>query len=159
SDIETISVLKDAPATALYGSRAANGVILVNTRQGRSGTSGLDLKMSYGITTRAVADYETVSPAQYYELQWEGLKNLFLGQASSVSDAARSASDKLVDMLGGYNAFNVPDNQLIGSDGGLNPNARMLWQDNWKDELINSGNRKEITLNAHGGSEKSKYFL
>jgi TonB-linked SusC/RagA family outer membrane protein len=159
SDIESVTVLKDAPATALYGSRAANGVIIVTTKQGNAGSSGLDVKMNYGLVDRAISGYETVSPSQYYEMQWEGLKYKYTNQINPPADPAKRASEQLVPTLGGYNAFNVPDNELIGSDGKINPNARLLWQDNWKNEAINTGKRQEITLNAHGGSSKSKYFL
>jgi TonB-linked SusC/RagA family outer membrane protein len=159
SDIESITVLKDAPATALYGSRAANGVVIVTTKQGRAGTSGLDVKMSYGLVDRALSGYETVSPSQYYEMQWEGLKYTLTNGKNPPADPAKKASEQLVSSLGGYNAFNVPDNELIGSDGKINPNARLLWNDNWQKEALNTGKRREITLNAHGGSAKSKYFL
>lgn len=159
SDIESVTVLKDAPATALYGSRAANGVVIVSTKQGKAGSSGLDVKVSYGLFDRAVPAYETVSPSQYYELQWEGLRNLYISQKNPPADPAKRASEQLVPMLGGYNAFNVPDNELVGSDGKINPGARLLWNDNWKNEVVHTGKRREVILNAHGGSEKSNYFL
>ncbi len=159
SDIESVTVLKDAPATALYGSRAANGVIIITTKQGRAGSSGLDVKMSYGITDRAVPGYETVSPSQYYELHWETLKNQYLSQGDSSADAVKKASEQLVPMLGGYNAYNVADNALVGSDGNLNPEAQLLWNDSWEKEAINTGKRREVSLNAYGGTDKARYFL
>ena len=159
SDIASLSILKDAPATALYGSRAANGVIIVTTKQGIPGTSGLDFRMSFGITERAVPDYEKVSASEYYELQWEGIRNSLVENGFSGDDAAKRASEQLVSVLGGYNAFDVPDGELIGSNGRMNPEGRLLWQDNWHNELINKGKRRELQLNAHGGTEKSTYFL
>ncbi len=159
SDIESVTVLKDAPATALYGSRAANGVVIVTTKQGREGSSGLDVKMSYGLVDRALSGYETVSPSQYYEMQWEGLKYTLTNGKNPPADPAKKASEQLVPKLGGYNAFNVPDNELIGSDGKINSNARLLWNDKWQKEALNTGKRREIILNAHGGSAKSKFFL
>lgn len=159
SDIESVTVLKDAPATALYGSRAANGVIIVTTKKGTSGTSGLDVKMSYGITNRAVPAYETLSPSQYYEMQWEGLRNLYISQGTSAGDAAVQASEHLVSMLGGYNAYHVPDNEIVGNNGNINPDARLLWDDSWQKETMNNGQRREVSLGAYGGTEKSRYYL
>ncbi len=159
SDIESVTVLKDASATALYGSRAANGVVIVTTKKGRAGSAGFEVKMSHGLTSRAVPGYETVSPSQYYELQWEGLKNLYISQGSSADDAAKSAGEQLVSMLGGYNAYNLPDDELVGNNGKLNPDAQLLWHDNWENEVINTGKRREISIGAYGGSENSKYFL
>jgi TonB-linked SusC/RagA family outer membrane protein len=158
-DIESITILKDATATALYGSRAANGVIIVTSKKGTSGSAGIDVRMSYGMTDRAMPDYETVSAGQFYELQWESIRNSVLRQGRSQAEAVTHASNQLVSLLGGYNAFNVPAAELVGSDGKLNPAARPLWTDNWHDELLNKGSRREISLSAGGGSERSVYFL
>ncbi len=159
AEIESITVLKDAPSTALYGSRAANGVIIVTTKQGNEGASGFNLRMSYGISDRAIPEYEKVSVSQYYELQWEGLRNSLMENGFSANDAALEASKQLVPVLGGYNAYDVPAEELVGPDGKINPNSRLLWHDNWQDELIKIGNRRELSLDAGGGNEKSTYFL
>jgi TonB-dependent SusC/RagA subfamily outer membrane receptor len=95
SDIESVTILKDAPATALYGSRAANGVIIVTTKQGTAGTSGLDVKMSFGLVNRAMPGYDKVSPSQYYELQWEGLRNLLTNPQTSVVEAGKKQVSSL----------------------------------------------------------------
>jgi TonB-linked SusC/RagA family outer membrane protein len=159
ADIESLTILKDATATALYGSRAANGVIIISTKKGTSGSAGIDVRMSYGMTDRAMPDYETVSAGQFYELQWESIRNSLLRQGKSQAEAGTQASSQLVSLLGGYNAFNVPAAELVGSDGKLNPGAQPLWTDNWHDELLNKGSRREISLSAGGSSDKHSYFL
>jgi TonB-linked SusC/RagA family outer membrane protein len=159
SDIETVTILKDATATALYGSRAANGVIIVTSKKGTSGSAGIDVRMSYGMTERAMPDYEKVSAGQYYELQWESIRNFLINPQTTREVAGTQASSLLVTRLGSYNAFDVPAAELVGSDGKLHPGAHPLWTDNWYDELLGRGSRREISLNAGGSTDRTAYFL
>lgn len=159
SDIESISVLKDASATALYGSRAANGVIILTTKTGTVTTPELRLNVRYGISGRALPEYNRVSVAEYYELQWEGIRNSLLQQGRSEQEAAAMARQQLIPALGGYNAYNVPNSDVVGIDGKINPDGQLLWNDQWQDELFETGIRKEITLSGRGGSEKTSYFI
>jgi TonB-linked SusC/RagA family outer membrane protein len=74
SDIESISVLKDADATAIYGSRAANGAILITTKKGKAGKPKLsvDLQQGWGKVTRHV---DMLNTRQYLDMRYEALKN------------------------------------------------------------------------------------
>ena len=159
SEIQSVSVLKDAAATALYGSRASGGVIIITTKTGWHGEADILLKVRYGISGRAVPFYETVSAGEYYELQWEGIRNSLITGGTSAEEAGNMARNQLVTVMGGYNAYNVPDAALIGNDGKINPDARLLWTDSWEDELFVRGQRREVALSARGGTEKSVYFL
>jgi TonB-dependent SusC/RagA subfamily outer membrane receptor len=68
NDIESITVLKDAASTALYGSRAANGVVIITTKKGRKGTGvTVDFTSQVGVITKAIDEYDQVSPVEYYE--------------------------------------------------------------------------------------------
>ena len=74
ADIESIDILKDADATAIYGSRGANGVILITTKQGKDGKTGVSVKISNGIGEVArVPKY--LNSAQYIEMRQEAYKN------------------------------------------------------------------------------------
>jgi TonB-linked SusC/RagA family outer membrane protein len=159
AEIESISILKDASATALYGSRAANGVIIVTSKSGIAGDSRLDFKASYGIANRAIPDYESVSVSEYYEMQWEGIRNALAAGGTDGDEAGAMARQQLIAALGGYNAYNVADNEVVDKNGKINPDAELLWTDKWQDELFITGLRKEFTLNASGGTEKTSYFL
>lgn len=159
SEIESISILKDASATALYGSRAANGVIILSSKSGSPGTSQLGFKVRYGMSNRAIPDYEKVTVPEYYELQWEGIRNALAASGTGWQEAGITAQQQLVSVLGGYNAYNVPDSEVVGQDGKINSGAKLLWDDNWQDELFTTGLRSEFTLNASGGSDKTRYFL
>ena len=75
SDIENITVIKDAAAASLYGSRAANGVILITTKQGSKGRTRVTLNASAGFSDAAVDFRPTLNGEQRRELLYEGLVN------------------------------------------------------------------------------------
>lgn len=74
NDIESIEVLKDADATSIYGSRAANGAILITTKKGKAGPTRLDVNMQYG-TQKISRSMEMMNTAQYLEMRKEALSN------------------------------------------------------------------------------------
>ncbi|MCC8186266.1 MAG: TonB-dependent receptor plug domain-containing protein [Bacteroides sp.] len=77
-DIESMTVLKDAASNALYGARGANGVIIITTKKGASGSAKVTVDAKWGANTRATQDYKTIqSPAQYYEMYYSALNNYF----------------------------------------------------------------------------------
>ncbi|MEO0732857.1 MAG: SusC/RagA family TonB-linked outer membrane protein, partial [Bacteroidota bacterium] len=159
SDVESITVLKDAASTALYGSKAANGVVLVTTKSGRSGKPTFNVSLSQGFTGRAIPEYERVGPGEYYELQWEALRNGFVSGGTELATANQMATDEIVNELG-TNPYNVPDNEVVGTDGRLNPNAQLLYPDDldWQDPLVRQGSRTEANLSYQGGTDQTKYF-
>lgn len=154
ADIESINVLKDAAATSLYGSSAANGVVLLTTKKGKKGKDRIDFSATTGISARSVPEYDRVNAAQYYPLTWEALRN---GRLSSGIDAANSyATNNLINVLK-TNVYNVPDNQLV-VNGILNPNAKLRYDDfDWAKPLIGTGIRNEYNLGLSGGNEKTTY--
>ncbi len=83
NDIESIDILKDASATAIYGARGANGVILITTRRGQPGTDQFRLESSYGVQTIA-NEIDVLTAPQYRELRNEALTNV--GEAPLYTD-------------------------------------------------------------------------
>ena len=73
SDIESMTVLKDASATALYGSRAANGVIVITTRRGQREQGQISFRSSIGFSTLAVDMPRQLTPQEFTELSWRGI--------------------------------------------------------------------------------------
>ncbi|WP_037497747.1 SusC/RagA family TonB-linked outer membrane protein [Sphingobacterium deserti] len=158
ADVESISVLKDATASALYGSRAANGVILVTTKQGRSGVKpAVDARFTQGYSSRAVRDYEHLSTNQYFELYWEGLYNQLVA-TNTPATAAQLASGRVVQELG-INPYGANFPQPVGADGKIVSGATPLWNDNWQRELEQLAPRTEATLNISGGGENNQYYI
>lgn len=159
ADIESMTVLKDAASSALYGSRGANGVIVITTKQGsKEAEPVIDFRLSYGISDRAVKDYEHVSTDQYFELMWEALRNYRLDNNYSETDAAAYASQNLISRLG-INPYGSSYAQPVGSDGRIVAGAKALWNDDWEDALSQNARRMEIQLSAQGGTKNTKYFI
>lgn len=78
SDIESITVLKDAASTALYGSRGANGVVLVTTKRGKSGKAQVSFNGRWGVNSIGNFNYGTVdNAADYYEYAWKSIYNSY----------------------------------------------------------------------------------
>src|SRR5574344_531033 len=91
TDIESITVLKDAAASALYGSRAANGVIVVTTKRGKLGKPVVNFKASVGVTPSfATTNFDSASPEQQVELYYENFWNA--GKYDGKTDEASSTS-------------------------------------------------------------------
>ena len=161
-DIQSMTILKDASSTALYGARAANGVIMITTKQGRNNDGKVDInfKAVAGVVNRAIPYYETVGAKNYYELQAEAYKNsLYFGEGLSMEDARAEAYTDIYKRLK-YNPFNVPNDQIVGSDGKINPNASVIFPDlNWYDPLEQVGYRQNYNVSASGGGEKHNYFF
>ena len=168
-DIESISVLKDASSTALYGSRAANGVIIITTKKGKKGGAKISLRAMEGVASRGLKEYEMVNAFQYYPLMWESYRNSLVypatGTGISVDSASRVASGlttrtSIAGLLA-YNPFNVAANQIVGTDGRINPNASLIYGDDldWTKDLMRRGTRRDYTLNISGGADKADYLV
>lgn len=181
-DVESITVLKDAASTALYGSRAANGVIMITTKKGRKGRSDINVKVSQGVISRGLQEYERVNAFDYYPLMWESYRNSLIYPATGTAlptDIANQIATGLlprntaglqvynsrtysdISQLLSYNPFNVPRTTIVGVDGKLNPSAQLLYPDDldWGNELQRNGSRKDYGINFSGGLEKLDYFL
>lgn len=210
-DIASITVLKDAASTAIYGSRGANGVILVTTKRGDSGRTKISFQARAGWNT--VGSYkagQVDNAAGIYEYLWQSIYNSYrygvngagpalnketgeyytnIGNPNVSHDAAAEfASQHLFNyiglndsfgrnVLGNYMAYNVPGATytpdgtgssasstmtgayLVGTDGKINPNASLLYDDTYADALLKTGFRQQYDLSASGGSDKEDHYL
>lgn len=73
-DVESISTLKDAASSALYGSRAASGVIIITTKKGKKGRNQISFKAVQGFTSRAIPEYDKVNAYEFYPMMWESYR-------------------------------------------------------------------------------------
>jgi TonB-linked SusC/RagA family outer membrane protein len=158
ADIASISVLKDATAANLYGSRAANGVIIITTKQGKKGESAVNIVFNQGWSSRAVRDYDKLNTDQYFELYWEALRNKQLTNGQSPAQAATAASARIVSDLG-INPYGPNFAQPVGTDGKIVAGARPLWNDDWEEGIQQSGKYTQAQLSFSGGSDKSTYYV
>jgi len=159
SDIESLSVLKDASASALYGARAANGVIIITTKQGVKGRDVVDFKASAGVTARGLANYEKLDAFQYYPLLWESMRNQYVATGSTADAAGLAATNNIKSQLV-YNPFNVADNNIVRTDGTINPDAKLLYPGDlsYRNAMEQTGIRQNYSLGVRGGSGKMTYF-
>lgn len=156
-DIESISVLKDAAATALYGSRAANGVIMITTKKGSGGAPKFSLDVNTGISQLAVGLPEKVDPVQYHLLAWEAVRNGYLDAGETEYSAASLAAANLGSYLR-VNAFNVSN--PVGTDGRFVEGAQYLWPGNsWSDALMSSKLRTELNASVSGSANNVSYYM
>lgn len=174
SDIESVSVLKDAASAALYGARGAAGVIIVTTKRGKTSDAQINVDAKWGANVRAIHDYDKITdPGQYYETAYQQYYNYnFYGQGLSAAAANAAANEDMIADLG-YQVFTVPDGEmLIGLDGKLNPKATLGFAqtgdngetyyytpDDWQDEAYKRATRQEYTLSINGGTEKGAYYM
>ena len=173
SDIESMTVLKDAASNALYGARGANGVILITTKRGKTGDARVTFDAKWGVNKRGIPSYETVSdPGKFYEMAYSAIYNADLKGYAAAGDLASANAYANKTMLSssylGYQVFTVPNGeQLIGMDGKLNPNATLGYSDgtyyykpdNWSDELFENNLRQEYNLSVSGANDKMNYYM
>lgn len=160
NDIETLNVLKDAASTSLYGSSAANGVILITTKKGKKNASKFSFNASTGIVSRFVQEYKRVAPADYYVLAWEAMRNGRLASQPAAGLAAANvyASNNLISGNLKTNVYDVANNLLV-TDGVFNPNAKLRYNDfDWVKPLVGVGIRHDYNVNYSGGNNNTTFY-
>ena len=168
-DIESMTVLKDASAAALYGSRAANGVVIITTKKGQEGRPQVTLHNTVGWSWRAVPMYDTVDKSEFIQLTYEALRNGYqYKNAMSYADASAAAIAALGSTLGGarnpeqYNPFkNTTWTSLIDPvSGQIQSGLQSAWDDTWFDEIYDRGAmRHEHTMTLNGGTNRTDYLM
>ncbi|MCD8093901.1 MAG: SusC/RagA family TonB-linked outer membrane protein [Bacteroides sp.] len=173
ADIETMTVLKDAASSALYGARGANGVIIITTKKGKTGKAKVNFDARIGVNQRGTRNYDVLqNPATYMEKAYEAIYNgQIYNQGKTAAEANMLANQILpTNQTGGlgYQIYTVPQGQqLIGLNGKLNPNATLGYSDgknyytpdNWRDETYKNNTRQEYNLSVSGGGEKLNYYI
>lgn len=129
NDVESITILKDAAAAAAYGSRAANGVIIVTTKSGKEGKTSFDARAKMGVSwLQSDSDFRVMTGQELLGYQRDAIINAGLDPDDPTSTYYRP-----LDLLSG---------ELT----------------NWVDEFSRLGQLQEYEINARGGNAKSKYY-
>lgn len=157
NDIESITVLKDASASSLYGSRAANGVILITTKQGKAGEAKVDFKAQLSSSKLPSSGYKLMNASEHYKLYYQGFYTQELEKGQSADAASISANESVQAMYGGFNPFNVA-NPYTGV-GTLASGAKLMYDTDYLGELFRRATTQQYDLNISGGNEKTKYYL
>ena len=171
SDIESVSVLKDAASAALYGARGAAGVIIITTKKGKSQEAVVNVDVKFGSNSRAVQDYDVIkSPAEFYENFYTQMNNYFLSRNYSPEQANASANRNMLNILG-YNVYTIPEGQtLVGLNGKVNPNATLgrsyvyngetyyMQPDDWTDLAYKNALRQEYTVSMNAANDRGSFY-
>lgn len=164
NDIESTTILKDASATAIYGARGANGVVLLTTRKGTSGKNTVEFDFQSSVSSRTLPRYNLVdSEEEYMELVYAGLRNTadFAGNNNPSQFALDNLfSDRGVAPL--YNMWNVADgNGLIDPSTGrvISGVTRKYTPTDWADAGYRDGVRNEMNFKTSGGTDKTKHYF
>ncbi|WP_342646231.1 SusC/RagA family TonB-linked outer membrane protein [Mucilaginibacter sp. CSA2-8R] len=128
NDIENITVLKDAAATAIYGSRASSGVIIINTKRGKSGKTSVRFDAESGVSSNLpLSDAgKILTPDQYRSMFNEAFANA-------------GYTDAQISTLNNTYALNTPGN-------------------NWYDLVTKKGSQQQYNVSVNGGNEKTRIF-
>ncbi|HEY9340450.1 MAG TPA: TonB-dependent receptor [Hanamia sp.] len=129
NDIESVTVLKDASAAAIYGSRAAAGVILITTKKGKSGKTRIRIDAEQGFSDVAFENdiSKPLNSSQYLDLSREGLVNAGFGQAQM---------DGILNLLGANSNVDV----------------------NWRDLVTRQADFSNLNFSAAGGDQKTTFY-
>jgi TonB-linked SusC/RagA family outer membrane protein len=165
SDIENTTILKDAAATAIYGSRGANGVILITTKAGKSGKSYIEFDTKTTINMRSLPNYQLIdNEEEYIGIAYNQLKNS--AEKTGAANPAQTALARLFDGNRGfaplYNMWNITNNSdLIDVTTGKVKSgvARKYTPSNWGDFGYQRGVRNEMNFKIAGGDDKTKHYF
>lgn len=155
NDIESIDVLKDAAATAIYGSRGANGVVIVKTKNGKRNEK---TKVDFGYTfsfSNPIKNYKPLNISEFKNVQDEILRNTVDGMNDGSSMVGMYGFDYILNQYG-----NVSLNEETGlyTYNGLNESLYGKDNVNWADEVINkNAPTHQYNVAVRGGSNKTNY--
>ncbi len=167
SDIASTTVLKDATATSLYGSRGANGVIVITTKKGNSNEEAkIDVDVYYGANMHLLPMYEVIKdPQEYVEMAWRSLYN-----SIDISDPQKhfqetnktlfSSTGKGLPAM--YNLWDADGSALIDRTGHFYPDVQMKEayknMTSWEDAIFRTGQKASANVKISGGSDKTTYY-
>jgi TonB-linked SusC/RagA family outer membrane protein len=182
SDISSTTVLKDASATSIYGSRGANGVILITTKRGKSGKTKIEAEFKYGVNMKVLPQYNVMSNQEkYLETAWESIRNKKIidgynaaietddtiafntywdtNKAAAGQYASTNIFNKNVGFDKGYNMWNAEGSTLIDpTTGKFGNTTRKYTPESWEDNTFNTGKRLEASVKMSGGTDKTSFF-
>ena len=131
NDIESITVLKDAASASIYGSRAANGVILITTKKGKAGKTNIKFDGQYGWNTIALSNTaKPLNTHEFFTLTKEGLINAGIANDDATATAI-----------------------FLGNWGDTTTNT------NWLDVVTRTGHQQQYNLSASGGNERTTFYI
>ncbi len=185
-DIENITILKDAAASVLYGSRGANGVVMITTKKGSDKGTDINFKASYGVSSQAYKNYKTMGSKDFLETMFWAYRQAMIDEDAPIDKAGLYGLEEMAigetGILGAgvggkngeiYNPYNynvwVTDNEdnpqldqmlIDPATGKIREDATLYWDEKWIDEVTNNqAVRQEYVLSFNGGNAKNQYMF
>lgn len=160
NDIESIDVLKDAASAAIYGSRAAGGVVLITTKRGKEGKSNIDYEVlaGFGQLSKKI---DLLNADQFIDLLIDGrnnsYKDLVLGRGLAWTDDMRMDSNAArVARVGNAGSVTIPEDYYDFATGRAKP---AQYDTDWQDELYRNAPFQRHNISVSGGNDKNRYFV
>jgi TonB-linked SusC/RagA family outer membrane protein len=154
NDIESIQVLKDAAAAAIYGSRAANGVVLITTKRGQSGKPKITFS-AYGGFNEANRKLDMLSADEWVDRATEMINAQWV--ASGAGRTASQTTEERRQILGlAPGVYNT--NYMIDDRWNMEGHPGLNYID-WQDEAFRKGMIQNYQISANGGNEYVKYYI
>lgn len=164
NDIESISILKDAAASSLYGSRAANGVVIITTKSGKTGKPKIDFRTSFAVSPEWATDnYKPGDPQEQIQYFYQIFHDYNTSNGATEAEANLAALTRMNDKFGihGYEfsseGTGLYDRIIISgkSDGVENRNGKYF---DWNDALFRTGQFQTNDLSFSGANESTRYY-
>ena len=174
ADIESITVLKDATSSALYGNRAGNGVIMINTKKGRNDKARINASIMMGTYNRGIPEYDRMDARQWMNAMMQsyvreihtagnsGENTDGTPKVMSWADAMGKANQEIIGSYLHYNIFDQPSDNLFNGyklRDDANIKSEIAGDLDWFKAAIRSGFRQEYNLSGDGGSKTANYYL
>lgn len=164
ADIESVTVLKDAAAASLYGSRAANGVVLITTKRGKLGKPTINLRSSFGFTPSWATDnYEAAGVQEQVDMLYQVFHDYRTSNGWTEEDANTDALNRLNGKFNQHGYYfetagtGLNESVMIKgmTDGMVNREGTYY---DWEDLLFRTGLYQTNDLSVSGGTENTKYY-
>ncbi len=154
-DIESITILKDAAAASLYGSRAANGVVIITTKSGKKGEGKFNLNAQVGVSA-VPKRFDLMNSAEHYQTVFNAYFRDRKSQGFSPSDAANWANSQTQGLIT-FNPYNM--DQPYDANGNLVAGAKVIVDTDWQKEVLSPGLTQDYNGSFTGGTENLSYFF
>lgn len=164
ADVESMSVLKDAASCALYGSRGANGVVLITTKKAKKvGKVDVTATVRLGQYNRGLSFYKRLGVKDWMEQALLAKTNGAVTTSDGATSFETALASQMNSFVAGYcqstNVFEAPNNQIFDANGKVTARFNSNYNDlDWWDAISQNGFRQEYSLNAAGATEKFNTF-
>lgn len=154
-DIESVTILKDAAAASLYGSRAANGVVIITTKQGKQGDGKFNFSAQFGVST-VPQKLDLMNSGQYYRTVYSAYLRDRIAAGYSPADASVWANSQTQGLIT-FNPYNIA--QPYDANGNLVQGAKIIVDTDWQKEVFKLGTTQDYNGSFSGGNDKISYFF